>query len=386
MSNNSKKKITFSQLLEKNAFVLVFSLIIAVVLWCGVSVFQTSEIEKQFTNIKVQMNFEGSLPDNNDLRIYGEQEYYIDVTVKGKSYLLNDSNFTDKINASVSFSSVTSPGTYNLPINVSVDSYDVEVVQYSRSSVSLYLDEMIEKTYPLTDEIIELDGYSLPEGYVRENPRLSVESVKVQGPSLEMSRLSSVKAVVELNEELTATQTFTAEIVYVGSGNNSTFNYLTLMSDDPFYITIPVSVTTDFKPVVEFTNVPKDYRDEPLSYSISPGSIKATVSSSDSDLIDAEEIVIGSIDYSELNNSTNVFNVTPEEGKYTFIDDISSFKVIVNLSNMSKRWLEVPVSADDVELPDNAEIITSSIQSVQVVGPADSVMNIDSSEVKPSYI
>jgi len=379
-NEKKKKRSTFSQILEKNSFVFLFSLVIAVILWCGVSMFQTSEVEKQFNNIKVQLNYEGSLPDNNDLQIFGENDYYVDVTVKGKSYLLNDAGFSDSISATVSFASVTSPGTYSLPVSVNVEGYDVEVVQYSKTSISLYFDEMIEKTYALTDEIVELDGYSLPDGYIRENPRLSTESVIVQGPSIEMSRLTSVKAVVELDKELTATETFTADVFFEGSGSNASFTYLKLMNDDPIYITIPVSVTTDFSPAVNFTNVPKDYRDNPLEYTVSPDSVQVTVASSDNELITADDIIIGSIDFSELNNSVNVFNIVPDDSVYTFVENVSSFKVTVNLSKMSKRWLEVPVSADDLELPENAELLTSSIQSVQVIGPADSVMSIDSSE------
>ncbi|MCH5198847.1 MAG: hypothetical protein J1E34_08080 [Oscillospiraceae bacterium] len=383
MSSKNKKKKSkspFSQLFEKNAFVLLFSLIIAVVLWCAVSIFQTSEIEKQFNNIKVQLNYEGSLPDNNDLKIFDEQEYYIDVTVKGKSYLLNDSDFPNKIIATVSFASVTSPGTYNLPITVNVEAGDVEVVQYSKPSISLYFDETVEKSFNITDEIIEIEGYSLPEGYLRENPRLSVDSVTVQGPSIEMSRLTSVKAVVELDKELTSTETFTSEIVFVGSGNNSTFNFIKLLNEDPVYVTIPVSVTTDFTPAINFTNVPKDYRETPLSYSVSPNKVKVTVAAGDNELINADEIIIGSIDFSELNNTYNEFHIVPDDTVYSFVDKVEAFKVTVNLSDMNKRWLEVAVSADDIKLPENAELLTKSIQSVQVVGPTDSVMNIDNSE------
>jgi hypothetical protein len=47
---------------------------------------------------------------------------------------------------------------------------------------------------------------------------------------------------------------------------------------------------------------------------------------------------------------------------------------------MHKRWLEISVAAEDVKLPEGAEIITDTISSVQVIGPAESVDAIGNSE------
>ena len=49
------------------------------------------------------------------------------------------------------------------------------------------------------------------------------------------------------------------------------------------------------------------------------------------------------------------------------------------MSAMAKRWMEIPVEAGDAKLPDGAEITTKAVQSVQIIGPEASVMNINSS-------
>ena len=49
------------------------------------------------------------------------------------------------------------------------------------------------------------------------------------------------------------------------------------------------------------------------------------------------------------------------------------------MSAMAKRWMEIPVEAGDAKLPDGAEITTKTVQSVQIIGPEASVMNINSS-------
>ena len=374
------KRSTLSRLFENNWFVLAFSLIIAVILWCGVSMFQTTEIEKSFTNIKVQMNYEGSLPANNNLQIFGSDEHYIDVTVKGKSYLVNDDSFANKISATVSFASVTSAGTYALPINVTIENNAAEIVNYSKSTVSVYVDELVEKEYTLTDEIIELSGYSLPEGYARENPRLSTDTVVLQGPALEISRVTSVKAIVELDKELSSTETFTAAVVFRGASENTNLENVSLKDGSPVYVTIPVTYTAEYKPVVNFTNIPKAYRNEGLEFTVTPSPVSITVATGENQVPDTDEIVIGTIDFIDLNNTKNTFTFSSEDIPYEINDNVKMFTATVDLSGMHKRWLEVAVSTDGLKLPENAVLLTEKISSVQVIGPAESVDVLDNNE------
>lgn len=377
---SNAKKSAFSQLLDKNVFVLILSLVIAVVLWCGVSMFRTTEIDKTFQNVKVRLNVEGSLPDNNNLQIFGEQDYTVDVTVTGKSYLINADDFANNIDATVSFASVNSAGTYSLPISVSCSVADVEITNVSKNNISVYFDELVEREFGITEDIVELGGYALPEGYTAENPRLSTESVTLEGPSLEMNRISSVLARVELDKELTGTETFTAEIVYVTSGSGASVEHVAVKDDEPVYVTIPVSITSSFNSAVTFTNVPKDYRKDGVEYTASPETVNVTVSASDNDLINAKEITVGAIDFSEIDNTINNFRFSTEELPYIFADDIKNITVVVDMSSMAKRWLQIGVSTDDVGLPENATVRTEIVSSVQVIGPADSVNGIENSE------
>lgn len=378
--NAAGKRSVVSRLFDNNWFVLGFSLFIAVILWCGVSMFQTTEVEKSFTNIKVQLNYEGSLPANNDLRIFGDDEYYIDVTVKGKSYLVNDSDFVNKISATVSFASVASAGTYALPVTVTVEDGVAEVVNYSKSTVSVYVDELVEKEFALTDEIVELNGYSLPEGYARENPRISSENVVLQGPALEISRVTSVKAVVELDKEMTSTETFTANVVISGANDNAVLDNISLKDDAPVYVTVPITYTAEYSTAVNFTNIPKDYRSDGVQYKISPENVSMTMVTGDSQMPNEEALVVGTIDFSEINNALNTFVLEAEDTPYTFNNGVKSFAVTVDYSNMHKRWLEISVSTDDLKLPEGAKLLTTTIPSVQVIGPAESVDSIADSE------
>lgn len=387
MSNDiaKAKSSWFTRLMENNKAVFVVSVLIALICWLAVSMFQTTEAEKTFTNVKVQLNLEGSMPYNNGLELFGETEQYVDVTVKGKSYILNSSSFADNIAVTVSLSSVTSAGTYSLPISGMIkdtDMDDAEITYLSKSSVSLYFDEATEKTFDLNIEIDEeSEDYTLPEGYVRENPRLSADSITLTGPSLEINRITAVNAFVALNKEITGTEAFEATIIPVGANDGASFPNVKKSTDEPIYITIPVSYVAEYTPVVSFSGTPQSFKSDGVNYTVSPSKVKASVSTSDAELIGAEEISVGTIDFSQINNEVNYIKLSAEELPYTFSDGITEFTAVVDMSDMQKRWLEIPVSTEGLKLPEGAELVSASVQSVQVIGPGESVNDIDAGEL-----
>ncbi len=381
MSDSKKaNKLSFSALLENNKIVFVFSVFVAIIFWFAVSMYQTPETEKVFQDVKVQINFEGSTPYNNGFKLYGNTDYYVDVTVKGKSYIVNDSSFSENIVATVSLSSVTTAGIYSLPLSVKLteDTEDAEITNFSSTYVELYFDEPTTKTFDVSAEVEEGKGYSLAKGFIRENPRVSVDTVTLTGPSLEINKIVSVKALVSLTEELSSTQTLEATIVPVGATDKQTFTNVKFESEEPVYVTVPVTFSSEYTPTVTFTNMPAAYKTNGVNYVISPSKVNVTLSSVDSDLINADEISVGTIDFSQLNNIVNFISLSTKDLPYTLNDSVSEFVVKVDMSSMEKRWLEVPVEYEKSSLPKGATVTTKSIESVQIIGPADSVMQIDS--------
>ena len=95
-ANDKKEKVSFSSLMTNNKFVFVLSLLFAVAFWVMVSMSQTTEIERVFTDVRISVNVdENSVAAENNLEIFGNGDYFADVTVKGYSYLVNSSEFTN---------------------------------------------------------------------------------------------------------------------------------------------------------------------------------------------------------------------------------------------------------------------------------------------------
>ena len=382
--NTGKKKWSFSQLMEKNSFVMVLSLLLAVIFWCIVSMSQTNEIERVFQNVSVRLNTEGISASNSNLKIYGTTEYYVDVTVKGKSYLLNDSNFKDHIVVTASLSSVTAAGSFNLPLSADIDGYseaDAEITSLSKTGVSVYLDEEAQKSFPLKVEVLEGENFRLQTGFSLGEAKLSTDRVELVGPAMEINKITEVKAVATLNQTVSENQVLQATIVPVGAAENFDFSNVTQKTEESVYINIPVIFSSEYTPVVTFTNMPKDYEENGVEYTVYPDKITVTSATGDVQLMNANELSIGTIDFSKLENTSRTFTFDVDTTSYTIAEDITYFTVTVDMSALSKRWIEAPVSVEGVKLPAGAKVVSESVKSVQVIGEEDQVMKLESSDL-----
>jgi len=339
---------------------------------------QTTEIERTFKDVPVNINVDESIAKNNGLEMFGNQTFSVDVTVNGFSYVLNDPAFTNEnINVTASCSSVTAAGTYDLPVSATVSgvSGDVEVVKLSSNTVKVSFDERVSKTFALTEEIKELEGYSLKQGFIRENPRLSVDSLTLSGPAKEMGKITALKAVAELDKELTVTTNLEAEIVAESANGTVDLANFTFEITDPVYITIPVSQVGTYETAVDFIGMPQAYRTDGIEYNVYPSQVDLSVQTGVGETVldESNKLLIGTIDFNKINNVVNRITVVNKD----IASDVKQFTVTIDMSSMSKRWLEIPVDVSSVNLPEGVKVLSESVESVQIVGPASSVMGID---------
>lgn len=378
-SNGKKEKISFSNLITNNKFVFVLSLLFAVLFWVMVSMSQTTEIERVFTDVKISISIdENSAAAENNLEMFGNAEYFADVTVKGYSYLVNASDFTNSnINLFASTSSVVTAGTYDLPVSGTLTgvSGDVQISSVSVKTIKATFDERVTKSFALTEHIEEGENYSLAEGLIRENPRLSLDKIDISGPAKEIAKITSVKAYVKIDKELSVTESFEAEIIAESSNGVVDLSNLNLEISEPVYVSLPICKVGTYETAVDFAGIPQAYRSEGVEYSVYPAKIDVSVQTgaNDTQLDDNNKILIGTIDFSKINNTVNRIVVENQN----ISSDVKNFTVTIDMSSMAKRWLEIPVDVSSVTLPENVTVLSQSVASVQIVGPSQSVMNID---------
>lgn len=368
--NKTPKEKSSRSIIENNKFVFALSLLIAIVCWCAISVVNTQETQRTITGVKVQLTQTEELKENFGLAVFDQTDYFIDVTLKGYSYLLRDIT-SDNIDLTASCASVAAAGTYDLPVVSALSGNvnpNVRITKMSATSVKVYFDKEVTKTFNVVEEVVEKEGYAIADGYERENPILSTEAVTVTGASRDVGAIVSVKARVELNKTLSSTERLEAELVLESDTAVLDPADFIILPDGPIYITIPVSHTGTYDAVVDFTNVPQYYKANGFDYTVDPATVDITSATSvDADQIQSHQISVGSVDFSEIEpGEVSTFTLTFDAG-----NGRSKYTVKVDMTETSSLELDVPVDVSNIKLPSNVKVTSAEIASVTVAGPAD---------------
>lgn len=381
-----KKKIDFHQLFNDNRFVVVFSIILAFAVWVTVSMTAGADIEKTIRGVPVDLNVsEDSVPSRLGLQVFGEHQYQVDVTVKGKNYVVSKLTAEDfKITAQTKYVSSSGKQELNL-IAEPADSgrTDFTIQSLSENSVQVYFDTYKEAEFTLVSEIKAENGVIPSDEYIQEPEILSTNTVKISGPTTEMNKIKKVVAHIQLDNPITTTQTFDAVIIPRGE-YDSTLQYLTINGRNTnVTITIPILKVKTLPVSVTFINAPPHFISNPLPFTCSPSSVK--IAAAESVIDDMKSVSVGTIDFSKLGALNNQFTFDPSSLKNIVVmDDVSKFKVSVDASNMTSADFNVPkenISISNVPSGFSASVVQANIPSVSIVGSSASLSGLSDNDI-----
>jgi hypothetical protein len=120
MDNKVKKtnNTSFAKLIADNRFLMVLSIAIAFALWLWVAIEKSPEIEVVISGIPVNVDYEKIYDQYNQLEPFGDQTFTINVTVKGKKYIVEALD-KDDIIALADTTDISGAGTSTLQVYVS---------------------------------------------------------------------------------------------------------------------------------------------------------------------------------------------------------------------------------------------------------------------------
>lgn len=361
-----------------NRFIFLISLLLAFVLWCLVTAFASSEITRTVTNVPVQINLEGTTPGLLGLQTFGDADYTVDVTVTGPKYQLNERTFNaNSLTVTANVSYVDSAGDKQLTLTprVNDNSLDVKIDSYTPSGISVYFDTLRQTEFTIEPEILFPDGVEeVPEGYILDNPIISVSTTTVSGPASEITKIKRVVARVQVDDSLTATTTLAAELLMLEE-DGSTPDYCRFDAED-VTVTLPVLKTKTLPVSVSYLNQPVAYLTSPLASTITPSTVRVALPADTADGMTT--LNIGMVDFADINNTTNTFTVkTAEIEDVKFLDaSLESITVRVNASAMTKTTYSVtPANVTSVNLPEGVTVAydTAAAVEVTVIGPQSSL-------------
>ena len=384
-----KKRLKFSlnDILENNRILLAISVIIAFAIWLWVAIEKSPEVQQVISNVPVKINLENTIPQQLGLQIFGETSFTVDVTVSGKKYIISTLT-ADDITVEANTNYVDSPGTKTLQLKLSAtdNSDDFTIVSASSNYIEVYFDTYKEIELPLKG-VIDTDLETIvPDGCILGDLVCSVTSVNVSGPATEINRIVEVTATAAVDSVLEKTTTFDPSVTLV-TNDGSQLEYSKINASDSITMTAPVLKVVTLPTTVEFRNAPSYYINNPLSFSVSPSSLRVAIPVETVETTKA--VVVDTIDFSDILNSYNTFNVDASTITSFKImnDSVRNFRVTVNASGLSLRTFSVPASS--ITLSNNRDDFDVSLNqtrtiTVTVIGREEDLEDLSVDDIKIS--
>ena len=354
-------------LFNNNLFVFVLSLFISVVIWLLVVINVSPQTTRVIKDVKVTID--DTVPSQFGLEVFGESEFTVDVTVKGKKYQISTGTLSaEDIVVTAVTTNVDSPGFRTLqlraePVN---DNASYTISSVSAKTVDVYFDTAKTAQFVIEPKVIT-DGFAIVEdGFTCGDITSSEKSVVITGPSTQINRIEKVVAECVLEKSLDSNLSVETGIVPLDDKNKSDFDYLT-MSVDKTVVAIPVLRIKTVDTAVSFKNIPKNYVENPLKYKISPKKDTFNI------LIDEYERTmsydVGVIDFKNLSPTNNRFEFSSEKLPIAG-SDVKEFIVTVDMDGFSQEYVNISKEKIKVNNSGNLDYTLSYYpNSVVIVGP-----------------
>lgn len=372
--NKNNKKFSLRKLIYNDKYLIVFSIITAVIVWISTSMSLSPETTKTIT-VPVNVDFSNTAADQLGIKCYGDTKIDVDVTVNCKKYLARDIS-ADDLKVQLQTNAVTSKGNYEVPITVSSvnENADFNISSYYPTVYKAYFDVEDEKTLDI--DLTYTNDDFVADGYVMGETLLSEKVAKVKGPKSYVSKVKKLVANVDIENKLKSTQSIDITAVPVDANGNAV-DYVSVDTDSKnLTVTIPVLKEMTLNVTSSFTGKPYGVDESKFDVSYSVNKVSSAVLE-DSGIKDAN---IGNIDFSQLNVGKNTikFDVTTLDG-IVILDDVKEITVTVNVPSTYKTK-RIAVNKDSVtvtNVPDGykANVISVNSKEVTVIGSKSNLNN-----------
>lgn len=377
MTTNKSK---ISILLNNNKFVFVIAFLSSIIIWLAVAINVSPETTRTINKVKVTID--NTVPSQFGLEVFGDSEFYVDVTVTGKKYQISPANLSaDDIVVLALTNNVDSAGnrTLFLKAESATDSNNFTISSISQKSIDVYFDVPKSINMVVEPEVITEGFEIVKEGFVTGPINLSETSVTLTGPATEINKIEKAVARIELSSSLSSNKSADAEIVLLDENHKSNFKFVKT-NINTVILTIPVLRVKEVDTTVLFKNAPDEYVLNPLSFTVSPSSDYFNISVDEYDK--TAEFSVGTIDFKSVSPSNFVFEFLRADLPVSEQSITEKFIVKLDVSNLSQEYFVIAGSKVKVNNPDNLNYSVSGLnKSVMIVGSEKALESITEDDI-----
>ena len=357
---NSLKKLIFN-----DRYLIVVSLLLAVVVWIVTSI-NIGDVESKTIKIEAPIKLGDEVSEQLSMQYYSLQDTIeINVTFSGAKYVIGQ---VDENDFKVKFdtSAVNRTGVQSIPILVSNNSnLDFTVTSTYPSSIEAFFDVSMTKTFDLN---LEFDENNVAEGYTFGEPVLGEDKVIVNGPKTYIDQIERAVLNVDFGDNDNLTEPYKSEcnIEFEGIGPEANYLTVTSRSDSDKQLTkvsftIPVLKIVTLPVSVNLEDAPDGIDEGTITVSYSQDSINAGVL----DSADISSAVIGNINFSTIGVGRNTydFDITNMKGITVLDENLKTITATINVSS-SYEVKTVSIKRSDVVVEGLSDSQKASVRNL----------------------
>ena len=365
---------------NNNTAMIIYSIIIAILMWFVISITIYPTTPKTLSNIPLEIDITGTSAEENDLSVISASAKNVTVTIKGERSRIGSLTADDLVAKAV-IENVNSAGEKSLNINVTGKDSDVkfEVTEIKPSKVDVMFDRIDTREYDLTvnaPNITAADGLYMDKSEFKVNPSV----IEITGPSKQLDSIDKAQVYVDTKQEINTAYTFHSKDVVLYDKNESKINTdnLTFNSED-FTIDIPVYMQKE----LDFTY---DIRYAPANFDVSSLNIelnvyKISLASPNDELQNIDTWSIGSIPLYDLNWDFNKSFTIEVPSNYKNLSNVSTVTAKLNQEGLAKKT----VTVNDISIinaPSNYDCTVNTYGlTFDIIGPEDDIAEITEKDI-----
>lgn len=392
----NKKKGKIESLFYNNKFLMVFSIVLAVVIWASAKINYSADTVRTVSDVKVSLA--NTLSEGSDYVYFVDDEkLYADVEISGKGYNISTNAVSkDDIVVEAGGTYIDSSGYKLLTLNARIADGvggDIEILSISPSSIAVYYDR--KATYSFNVEAkLRNDIGTLSKGeYIVGQPVASLSTVDITGPATVLNKLQNVYFEAEIPEDslpLTASTEIEADIKYKFDGSADS-KFLTCEGVDsesnPPKVIVPVYIKGKVPTAVKLVNLPAVYTENPPAVKLLPSEVEILYNPKDEEKY--EVLYVGTVDFRNISNKVNTIELEIDEQTAANVVDkeIKNFTATIDMSKMSSKTLEsapgkiVYINGDE-NFNYTVDYTGGNLDEIVIIGPKESLDKITADDIQ----
>lgn len=390
-----KQRFSLNRILHNDKLMMALSLVLAFFIWWSVVYGAGNYQEKEITGVPISITLNDYASETLRLRVVDGAEATATVKVSGVRSVI-DSLTAQDITITADTGNVIKEGTYVLQLRA-VPNGDFSILNVvgkdgTTSTTTITCDVWSEQSFPVTVEMPNLK-VSDTKMYQFGTPSVSGAAVTnntvvVSGPRMDINRINRLIAKIPDDKTVSETAVFEAELIAYDEHDLPIKTVSVVNAEDAkLSVTVPVMVHHKVALAPTVNNIPAGYSNTENLVTVTPKEIELwSVPSELEEYVNKIKQQL-TVDFNQLDKEGMTRELVLESTQgVRLVNGNETVKLKVNISNVTTRTLEVPLSEANVRVENCPEGLAVSLEqlrlpNIRICGPANVVNRMRASDI-----